>query len=74
MTLLFQLRSWFRSTFRRSRLERDMDAELRFHLETYADDLIRKRIPSDEAFRRAHLEFGGLERAKEDCRDAVASL
>jgi MacB-like periplasmic core domain len=70
MTLLFQLRSWFRSTFRRSRLERDMDAELRFHLENYADDLIRNRIPSDEAFRRAHLEFGGLERAKEECRDA----
>jgi len=47
-----------------------MDAELRFHLETYADDLIRNGIPRDEAFRRAHLEFGGLERAKEQCRDA----
>ena len=70
MTLFSQLRSWLRSTFRRSRLGRDMDAELRFHLETYADDLIRKRIPNDEAFRRAHLEFGGLERVKEECRDA----
>ena len=74
MTLFSQLRSCFRPTFRRSRFGRDMDAELRFHLETYADDLIRKRIPNDEAFRRAHLEFGGLERAKEECRDAVASL
>ena len=70
MTLFSQLRSWFRSTFRRSRLERDMDAELRFHLETYADDLIRNGIPGDEALSRAHLEFGGLERTKEECRDA----
>ena len=70
MTLFSQLRSWFCPTFRRSRIEHDMDAELRFHLETYADDLIRNGIPRDEAFRRAHLEFGGLERAKEECRDA----
>jgi predicted permease len=47
-----------------------MDAELRFHLESYADDLIRTGIPRDEAFRRARREFGGLERAKEECRDA----
>jgi putative ABC transport system permease protein len=70
MTLFSQLRSWFRSTFRRSRLERDMDAELRFHLETYAGDLIRSGVPRDDAFRLAQLEFGSLERAKEECRDA----
>jgi hypothetical protein len=70
MTPFSQLRSWLRSAFRRSRLERDIDAELRFHLETYTDDLIRSGVPRDEAFRRAQLEFGGLERAKEECRDA----
>jgi predicted permease len=47
-----------------------MDAELRFHLETYANDLIRNGVPRDEALRRARIEFGGLERAKEECRDA----
>jgi predicted permease len=70
MTLLSQLRSWLHSLLRRSRLERDMDAELRFHLETYTDDLIRNGVPRGEAFRRARIEFGGLERAKEECRDA----
>jgi len=30
------LRLWLAATFRRSRLERDMDAELRFHMDTYA--------------------------------------
>lgn len=70
MTLLSQLRSWLHSILRRSHLERDMDAELRIHLETYADDLVRAGIPRDEAMRRARREFGGLERAKEECRDA----
>ena len=70
MTLLAQLRSWLHSLLRRSDLERDMDAELRFHLETCADDLVRAGIPLDEAMRRARREFGGLERAKEECRDA----
>jgi len=70
MTHFPRFRSWLHSTLHRSQMERDMDAELRFHLETYSDDLIGNGIPWDEAFRRAHLEFGGLERAKEECRDA----
>ena len=47
-----------------------MDAELRFHIEAYAEDLIRGGVPRDEAMRRARIEFGGIERAKEECRDA----
>ena len=47
-----------------------MDAELRFHMEAYAEDLVRGGVPRQEAQRRARLEFGGLERAKEECRDA----
>ncbi len=48
-----------------------MDAELRFHIEAYAEDLVRTGIPRDEAMRRARIEFGGIERAKEECRDAT---
>jgi putative ABC transport system permease protein len=47
-----------------------MDAELRFHVEACADDLVRSGVPRPEALRRARLEFGGIERAKEECRDA----
>lgn len=43
-----------------------MDAELRFHLETYADDLIRNGIPREEAFRLAKIEFDGLELTKKE--------
>jgi MacB-like periplasmic core domain len=70
MTLFSQLRSWLHSALHRSHTEHAMDAELRFHLESYADDLIRNGIPRDEVLRRARREFGGLERAKEECRDA----
>jgi len=70
MTLLSRMHSWFRAIVRRSRMETEMDAELRFHIEAYADDLIRGGVPRAEALRRARIEFGGLERAKEECRDA----
>ena len=65
-----RVRSRLRATLWRSRLEREMDAELRFHLEAYAEDLVRSGVPRQEAMRRARLEFGGVERAKEECRDA----
>jgi predicted permease len=70
MTLWSRLRSWFGAILRRSRMESEMDAELRFHIETYAEDLIRSGVPSQEALRRARLEFGGAERVKEECREA----
>ncbi|HEV2305028.1 MAG TPA: ADOP family duplicated permease [Candidatus Acidoferrales bacterium] len=65
-----RLHSWMTTLFHRSRLERDMDAELRSHIETYADDLMHTGIPREEALRRARLEFGGIERVKEECRES----
>jgi hypothetical protein len=55
---------------RRSRVENEMDAELHFHIEAFAEDLVRSGVPRQEAYRRARIEFGGIERAKEECRDA----
>lgn len=48
-----------------------MDAEFRFHLEAYAADLVSKGCLPQEAFRRARLEFGGLEMQKEECRASL---
>ncbi len=70
MTLPSRIRSWFRSILQRSRSEREMDAELLFHIEAYAEDLVRNGVARVEALRRSRIEFGGLERAKEECRDA----
>lgn len=66
-----RLRSWSRATLTRARMESEMDAELKFHMDAYANDLVRSGVPREEAMRRARLEFGGLERAKEECRDAT---
>ena len=61
---------WVRAVTRRSRMEREMDAELRFHIEAFAEDLMRSGVAREEALRSARIEFGGVERAKEECREA----
>ncbi len=70
MTLLSRLRSFLRATVRRSRTDSEMDAELRFHLNARADDLTRTGLSREEAARRARIEFGGIEAAREECREA----
>jgi putative ABC transport system permease protein len=70
MTFWSRIRSWSGTLLRRSRMERDMDQELRFHIETFAADLVRNGVPPQEALRRARIEFGGIERVKEEGREA----
>jgi len=70
MTLWSRMLSWLRATVGRARMESEMDAELRFHMEAYAEDLVRSGVPRAEALRRARLEFGGIENAKQECREA----
>jgi predicted permease len=65
-----RLRSSLQGLFRRSRLESEMETELRFHIDAYIEDLVRSGVPREEASRRARLEFGGLGQVKEECRDA----
>jgi predicted permease len=70
MTVWNRFWSWLRAVLQRTRMESEMDAELRFHIEAFAEDLVRSGVSRAEAQRRARLEFGGIERAKEECRDA----
>src|SRR5215467_12294757 len=70
MTLWNRFRFWVLAVLGRGRMEREMDAELRFHIEAFAEDLVRTGVTREEALRRARIEFGGIERAKEECRDA----
>jgi putative ABC transport system permease protein len=64
---------WLRAVFHRQPTEAEMDAELRFHLDRYIEDLVCSGVPRKEASRRARLEFGGLEQTKEYCRDAIGT-
>jgi putative ABC transport system permease protein len=52
-------------------MEREMDEEMRFHIEAHAADLVGRGVAQQEALRQARVEFGGIETAKEECRDAV---
>ncbi len=62
---------WLKSLWNRQSLEGDMDEELRFHMQSYADDLCKQGIGKQEAWRRARLEFGPVEALKEECRDSL---
>jgi predicted permease len=68
--MLARLRSLARDIFRRTRMERDMAAELQFHLDQRIEDLVRQGVQPEEAGRRARLEFGSREAYKERCREA----
>ena len=60
------LKGWFA----RKKFEREMDEELRAHLQNRADDLVRSGLSRPDAERRARLEFGAPEAYKEECRES----
>src|SRR6185295_12087760 len=59
-----------RSFFRKGRVESELDAELRFHLEKQVEWNIRRGMNPREARYAAMRTFGGVEQVKEECRDA----
>src|SRR5262245_45463793 len=59
-----------RAIFRRRAVESDLDRELRFHIECQTEKYIQAGMTSEEAARRARLDFGGAEQMKEECRSA----
>ncbi len=73
MKLLASLRTLLAYVFHRSQAEREMEDELRAHLASRAEDLERQGLSRAEAERQARIEFGGYERYKEECREALGS-
>lgn len=61
---------WLMRLVRRDRLERELDAELRHHVDEEVRRLEREGLPPAEALRRALASFGGVEPIKEQARDA----
>ena len=55
--------------FRRERIERELDAELRAYLELEVEENIRRGMAPKEARRAALARLGGVETVKEECRD-----
>jgi putative ABC transport system permease protein len=53
----------------RKRDDRELDEELRFHLDMETRRYVDSGLSPDEARRRARRDFGGVERHKDDVRD-----
>jgi putative ABC transport system permease protein len=59
-----------RSLLRRQRVERELDEELRYHVERQTELNIAAGMSRERALTEALRAFGGIERHKEDARDA----
>jgi predicted permease len=70
MTSPLQLLRRLGAVIRGKKVEQDMDAEMAFHLDMEAADLQRSGIAPGEARRRARHTFGGVQRFREEGRDA----
>jgi predicted permease len=66
--------SWLQRLFAGKRMEIDLDKELRFHFDSQVADKVRSGIPENEARRLTRLEFGSIDRIKEDCREIRGTL
>jgi predicted permease len=58
-----------RSLFLKSRVERELDEELLFHVERQIEANLEMGMSREEARTAALRSFGGMEQAKEACRD-----
>jgi hypothetical protein len=56
MSVIARVRSFISAVVLRRRMERDLDTELRFHLETRVDDLMARGLLRADAERRARTE------------------
>lgn len=59
-----------RSLFRRSQLEQELDDELRYHIERKTEHNVANGMSEAEARRAALIAMDGIERIKEECREA----
>jgi putative ABC transport system permease protein len=60
---------WLHQVLRRGEAERQLDDELRFHIDRQIEAYVADGMSAAEARRRANLELGGVEQIKEECRD-----
>ena len=69
MSHFHRIRIWFRSIVCPDALERELEAEFQHHLELEIEKNVRAGMSLREARRKAIIDFGGVERFKEQTRD-----
>src|SRR5262245_15477114 len=68
--MLTTLKAKLRALLRKSEMERELDEELRYHIERQTEQNLRLGLSQEEARQAALKSFGGVEQAKERSRDA----
>jgi predicted permease len=68
--MLNRLKSALRTLVHGSQAERELDEELRYHIEQQTEQNVRLGMGPEEARDAARRAFGGMEQAKERSRDA----
>ena len=71
MRSITMIRLRVHSLLRRSRVDEDIDEELRYHVDRQADELMARGMDRIEARRAALRMMGGVEQQREQCRDAL---
>src|ERR1700735_2154246 len=69
MNILRKYLSRLRSVFNKTKQDRELAVEIESHLQFHIDDNLRAGMSPGEARRQALLKFGGVESAKESCRE-----
>src|SRR5712675_472249 len=70
MRCYYKLPLRLRSIFHKNRAELDLSEELQFHLQNQIDEYVAQGMNPKEARHAALRSLGGIEQAKEECRDA----
>jgi putative ABC transport system permease protein len=68
-----RVKSAFRALLRGPAIESQLDEEMRFHIDMETRKLVERGLPPEEARREALLAFGGIEKHKEESRDATGA-
>jgi predicted permease len=71
--MTFRVRTAFRALLRRPAVESQLDEEMRFHIDMETRKLVERGLAPEEARREALLAFGGIEKHKEESRDATGA-
>ena len=70
MSLQSRIHTVWKAITRPEQLDSEMQAELAFHIEQRAEDLMRSGLSREEALRRARIELGGIPAQTEEMRAA----
>src|ERR1700716_2289982 len=69
MRWYYKLPLRLRSIFHKNQTELDLSEELQFHLQNQIDEYVAQGMNPKEARHAALRSLGGIEQAKEECRD-----